>query len=164
MNSHYLHLLVNHFPIIGTFIALLVMVAGLLRKQVALQQTSLVIWVLLAALNFLVMKTGEEAEESLESQAGFSEQQLHIHEEAAETAHFLLIALGLSAGMTLALHKRAKIGQGLTLLTTAVSIAALLAAVQAGKEGGAIRHADVVGKTHAVQGPEKGIESGERED
>jgi hypothetical protein len=121
-------------------------------------------WVLLAALNFLVMKTGEEAEESIEERAGISEQQLHIHEEAAETAHFLLIALGLSAGISLMLQKRAKIGQGLSLLTTAVSIAALLAAVHAGKEGGAIRHADVLGQTQSVQGPEKEAESGERED
>lgn len=152
MNLHYLHLLLNHFPIIGTAIALLIMLVGLLKKNHTLQQTSLVMWLALALLNFAVMQSGEAAEEALEGQPGISEQLMHEHEEAGETAHFLLLALGACSGITILMRRRGKPTGRLTLATTSVSAIALWAAVQAGKEGGAIRHGDVLGTSqHRVE-------------
>lgn len=163
MDLHYLHLLLNHFPIIGTAIAIPIMLVGLMKKNHILQQTSLVMWLLLAVLNFAVMQTGEAAEEALEGQPGIQEQQLHEHEEAAETAHFLLLALGACSGITLLMKKRGNAAGRLTIATTLVSAIALWAAIQAGKEGGAIRHGDVMGIVHK-QGESSGnaeVEEGE---
>jgi uncharacterized membrane protein len=160
MNLHYLHLLLNHFPIIGTAIALLIMLVGLVKKNHTLQQTSLVIWLSLALLNFAVMRSGEAAEEALEGQPGISEQQMHEHEEAGETAHFLLLALGACSGITLLMKSRGNSAVRLTLATTLISAIALWAAVQAGKEGGSIRHGDVLGAAQH-QGESVGKAGGE---
>ncbi|MFM9008468.1 MAG: hypothetical protein ACKORE_07805 [Bacteroidota bacterium] len=164
MNLHYLHLLLNHFPIIGTAIAIPIMLVGLQQKNHTLQQTSLMMWVLLALLNFAVMQSGEAAEEALEAQPGINEQLLHEHEEAGETAHFLLLALGACSGITLLMKRKGNAAGRLTIATTLVSAIALWAAIQAGKAGGAIRHADVLGTTQEQGRSEGGVNGEETED
>jgi uncharacterized membrane protein len=85
MDLAHLHLLINHFPIVGTLIGSVIMLYALVKKEKVLQRTVLVLWVVLAAMSPLVMNTGEEAEHKVEEMAGISENFIHEHEEAMLT-------------------------------------------------------------------------------
>ncbi|TNE63550.1 MAG: hypothetical protein EP344_04405, partial [Bacteroidetes bacterium] len=85
MNAPHLHLLLNHFPIIGTLLGLGVMFFGFLRRSDDVKITALWIWLIMGILAIPVLLTGEPAEEAVEGLAGVSENFLHEHEEAGET-------------------------------------------------------------------------------
>ena len=79
MDLAHLHLLLNHFPIIGTMLGTVLLLYALIKKEGNLQRAVLVIWVLMAALTPIVMNTGEEAEEKVEVIAGIQEDAIKEH-------------------------------------------------------------------------------------
>jgi len=76
------------------------MAYALLRRDESRQRVVLVMWLSLAAMTPLVMKTGEEAEERVEKMAGMSGNMIHEHEESAELSLWLMIGLGIASLVT----------------------------------------------------------------
>jgi uncharacterized membrane protein len=101
MDSTHLHLILNHFPIIGTIIATGVMAYGFFTQSDATKKAALFTWVVMALVAIPVFLTGEPAEESVEGLAGVSEAIIEQHEEAAEIALWVMEALGLLSLATL---------------------------------------------------------------
>ena len=67
MNDAHLHLLVNHFPIIGTIFGLGILIAGIIFKNNAVKNVSYVIFIVTAIFALIAMSTGEGAEEIVET-------------------------------------------------------------------------------------------------
>jgi uncharacterized membrane protein len=63
MNDAHLHMVVNHFPIIGTIFGLGILIAGILLKNNAVKNTAYVLLIIAAVFGFASMSTGEGAEE-----------------------------------------------------------------------------------------------------
>ena len=143
MDFAHLHLLINHFPIVGTIIGTFIMLFALIKKERNLQRVVLVLWVVLAALTPLVMNTGEEAEHKVEEMAGISENSIHEHEEASEYAYWLMIGLGVISLAALSLHKMGSDILLATKISFVISLFAATAMVRTGYLGGLIRHVDV---------------------
>jgi uncharacterized membrane protein len=143
MDFAHLHLLINHFPIVGTIIGTFIMLFALIKKEKNLQRVVLVLWVVLAALTPLVMNTGEEAEHKVEEMAGISENSIHEHEEASEYAYWLMIGLGVISLAALSLHKMGSDILLATKISFVISLFAATAMVRTGYLGGLIRHVDV---------------------
>lgn len=155
MDLAYLHLVVNHFPIIGTLIGLVLMGVALFRKNILMQRSVLVMWIFLAMLSPLAMKTGEEAEEKIENRTDVSGYLIHEHEEAAETANVLMICLGLISLAALFFRNNTIYSGRLTMLSFILSVVVFIAMAKTGNEGGKIRHTEfsdtgksVSGETH----------------
>jgi uncharacterized membrane protein len=86
MNPAHLHLIINHFPLIGFVFALLIYVIGLILKNEHYIRSGLFIFIvsgLFAAPTYL---TGEPAEEIIHHSANFSERLVEQHEDAAQFA------------------------------------------------------------------------------
>ncbi|MCZ4408229.1 hypothetical protein O3Q51_05385 [Cryomorphaceae bacterium 1068] len=144
MNDAHLHLIVNHFPIVGLFIGTLVLIAGLLLKKTEVKLTAFGIYIFSAIASAMANKTGEEAEEILEEIAGISHSLIHTHEEYAETFLVLAMILGaLSLIGFIAEVKKLKFANFLTVLILLFAIAAGVSATYVGTSGGEIRHTEI---------------------
>jgi uncharacterized membrane protein len=144
MNDAHLHMVVNHFPIIGTIFGFGILVFGLIFKNKTLQNTSYVLFIVAAIFGALSMGTGEGAEELVEDMPNIGKQIIHEHEELAEKLALLLYVLGtLSlAGLYLNFknHTKAKL---LSFLILVIAAASLFLAQKVGTSGGEIRHTEI---------------------
>ena len=144
MNDAHLHLLVNHFPIIGTIFGLGILIAGIVFKNNAVKNTAFVVLIVSAVFGFASMSTGEGAEELVEDMPDIGKKIIHNHEELAEKFILVLYVTGafalLSLIATVKKHSKAKLFTWITLLLTIVT-AVLVKDV--GTSGGEIRHTEI---------------------
>ena len=103
MNDAHLHLVVNHFPIIGIIFGIGILIIGLIIKNQSIKNTAFVLFIIAAIFGFASMNTGEGAEEIAEKLPGVTEQLIETHEELAETFSLFLYTTGLLSLVTLVL-------------------------------------------------------------
>lgn len=164
MNPAYLHLVLNHLPVLGTWFGLLLLSAGFLCKSNDLKRASLVTFVLCALVAIPVFLTGEPAEATVDGLPGISEGLVEAHEATAKISLILVELLGLVALLCLVLlHRgtraasRVLLGAwGLALLTGGLF-------VYTAKLGGQIRHTEVrdPGSSGGVAASSSALDSGE---
>ncbi|MEN9928623.1 MAG: hypothetical protein RLZZ231_544, partial [Bacteroidota bacterium] len=94
MNEAHLHMVVNHFPIIGSIFGLGILVISLIIKNKSVQNVAYGLFILSALFGAISMATGEGAEEIAENLPDVTHQIIHEHEEMAEKLAILLYALG----------------------------------------------------------------------
>lgn len=143
MDTAHLHLLLNHVPILGSFFGMIILGYGLLRKNQSLISAGLVTFVITGLVAIPAFFTGEAAEEVVENIAGISESAIELHEEVAEVALWLTIAL---AGVSLVVFgvqyfKNSLKGLGIIPLILSVVVFSTMAYV--GYLGGQIRHTEL---------------------
>ena len=144
MNDAHLHMVVNHFPIIGTIFGFGILIVGLVLKNKTLINTSYVLFIVAGIFGAISMGTGEGAEELVEDMPNIGKQIIHEHEELAEKLALLLYILGgLSlAGLFLNFknHSKAKL---LSFLILVIATAGLFLVQKVGTSGGEIRHTEI---------------------
>ncbi len=144
MNDAHLHLIVNHFPIVGTAIGLLVLIVGYLIKNQQVKATSLGIFIFSALAAIAAYYTGEDAEEIVEKIPGISESLIHDHHEYAEQFFALLLILGGAALISLFLQiKKLGLAKYGYILVIILAISSLVSANYVGISGGEIRHTEI---------------------
>lgn len=138
-NQAHLHLLLNHFPIIGFFFAALLLGYGVWRDNDGYQRSGLVLLVVAGILGGLAFATGEGAEEVLEQYPSFSKELVHEHEEAGELA---IWAIGLTAVTAAAgLYFRGQ--QRITQAALALAVLSLVLIGRTNNLGGQISHPEI---------------------
>ena len=139
MTGAYLHLILNHIPLIALPVALVFLVFARRRHDDDLRRFALVVLALSALMVIPVYLSGESAEHLVEKLPGVLETDLHAHEEAAELSLVLSIvsaALGLatlalekywqkSALSTEKLHQRVQLLSSALIFVLLVNVAAL---------------------------------------
>lgn len=144
MNEAHIHLLLNHFPILGGLFGLVVLGAGMVRRQPLVQRIGLITLLVAAVLALPVQLTGEGAEELVEDRPGVSHALIHAHEEAAELAFWALELTGALALGTLLLLARPQPRTTLLLrLTLAGAVVSFGLLARAGLLGGQIMHPEI---------------------
>lgn len=155
-NAAHLHLLVNHFPIIGAFLAVPLLVLTLiLRKERGLLLASVFLLVVTAATGWASLWTGEKAEtmfdnnETKEWYEPFSEADVSEHSDRAEKSMYAAVPTALLGVAVLVMaHRRAadnplpRIWVGVLL---AGALATSLAMASVGNAGGVIMHREIRG-------------------
>jgi uncharacterized membrane protein len=145
INSAHLHLLLNHFPVIGTIIIILVVGYGLIRKNKEIIKTGLIVTVIIAVISIFSYTTGEGAEDLVEGLDGVNEEYIDEHEDAALYGLILIETLGAFALLGLVfLNKKEKyplwfISLYLLLLLTTIAAMANIANL-----GGKIHHPEII--------------------
>ena len=140
MNEAHLHMVVNHFPIIGLFFGIGILSFGILKKQTILINTAYVMFIICMIMAKATMMTGEGAEEIVE-ELGISHDIIHIHEEIAETFMKVLYGLGILAilGLIVNFKKQAKAAI-VSYIVLILAIGAAVLSKNVGTSGGEIRH------------------------
>lgn len=163
MNTTHFHLLLNHFPVIGTLIGSGLLLWGIIRKQDNLKSIAAVVLALMAVIAIPVYLTGEPAEDAVENLAGVSETMIGLHEDAATIAIWLMGITGLASLVALlfAVQKK-KITNTLFTIAFALSVICFAAMARTGYYGGQIRHSEIAGTNVSNQqnDAEKGNEGG----
>lgn len=163
MNTTHLHMLLNHFPVIGTLIGSGLLLWGIIRKQDNIKSIAAAVLALMAIIAIPVYLTGEPAEESVEKLAGVSESMIGLHEDAASIAIWLMGITGIVslAALFFAWQKR-KTANAVFMISFVLSALCFGAMARTGYYGGQIRHTEL--GTASVNGQqndnEKGSEQG----
>jgi uncharacterized membrane protein len=144
MNDAHLHLLVNHFPIIGTLFGLGILIAGMLLKNNSVKNTSFILFVVAAIFAAFSMGTGEGAEELVEYLPNIGKQIIHEHEEMAEKFAILMYVTGFLGLLSLYTSiKNHKLAKTFSLITLVLALLAAILAKSVGTTGGEIRHTEI---------------------
>lgn len=162
MNSVHLHLMIVHIPIILVPLGAILLAFALLRKSDQFLKFGSTLFVASALFATAAFLTGDSSEEVVEDLPGVSEAQLESHEESADAALALSLALGAlglaglaASRIPVAARAYLQIGMLLASLLTSGALA------YAAQEGGKIRHPEAFS---AVVGSDKGHEAEEDDD
>lgn len=140
----HLHLMLNHIPVVGAGVVLLVTLAGLLRRSRDVLLTAMALGALVAVSGPVVKETGEGAEEQVEEAPWFNHDLLEEHEERADKATIVLLLAGVTgaAGLFLARGGR-EVKPVVAYAYTAFLAAAVALMAWTALAGGAIRHDEI---------------------
>ncbi|MNX67820.1 hypothetical protein D3C86_989750 [compost metagenome] len=164
MNDAHLHMIVNHFPIIGTILALGILITGLILKNNSVKSTAYVLFIVAAIFGAFSMATGEGAEELVEDMPNIGKQIIHEHEELAEKLALLLYVLGAFSLLALFLNFKKNSKEKLvSFLIVGIATAGLFLIQKVGTSGGEIRHTEI--RANATATAPVGVEkAGEEHD
>jgi uncharacterized membrane protein len=150
MSIVHLHLILNHFPIVGAVLGVLLLGVAWLRRSDDLGKAAMGLFVLLGMLSVVVFLTGEPAEEAVEALPGISESLMERHEEAAVVATIGMSVAGVLSLVGLGLYRGRPLARWVTpaMLVVALGAAGLMG--YTASLGGMIRHTEI----HAVGRPD----------
>lgn len=152
MNDAHLHMVVNHFPIIGIILGFGVLIAGIIFKNDSVKNTAYCLFIVGAIFAFASMSTGEGAEEIAEKLPSVTDEIIHEHEEMAEKLALVLYVLGIVSIVGLFAnikkHSKAKLVSFIALIIAAVGI---FLGKQTGTTGGEVRHTEIRAASEATQ-------------
>ena len=143
MSSVHFHLLLNHFPVIGTLIAIALLAAAIVRRSNDIAKVSLGLLAALGAVSLLVFLTGEPAEEAVENLPGFSEAITERHEEFALAATIVLASVGAFALALLVFLRKREIPRWVTVGVFMLSLVGGGMMGYTAMLGGEVRHTEV---------------------
>lgn len=143
MSLTHLHLLLNHFPVIGTVIGLGLLSFAALRKNADLTKASLGLFAVLALISVVVYLTGEPAEEAVENLPGFSESIVERHEDFALFATIALSSAGAAALAVLALFRGRVVPRWIQVGSVIVAFIVTGAMGYTAMLGGEVRHTEI---------------------
>jgi uncharacterized membrane protein len=144
LNLSHLHLLLNHFPTIGTIVGLGLFFTGLIGKSSDLKRASLAVFLMIALIAIPTYATGNAAMQRLTGEPGVSEDLMEAHQAVALLALIIMEFTGLAAWFGLWQFRR--VGRFARWTIPAVLILSILTVGlmgQAANIGGEIRHPEI---------------------
>lgn len=161
MNVAQLHLILNHFPLVGFIAASVLLLYALWRRSAEARAIALVGIALSGLLILPVLVSGNASEEMVEHLPGVSEALIGRHEQAADTAGALaLVAGGVALLALIALRWAPRAARAALGATLVLAVAAMVGIGWAAHLGGTIRHPEIALAWNAAGG-EGGSEADE---
>lgn len=142
MNPAHWHLLVNHLPIIGGLMATLILLWGMLRRNVSVVNLSFYLFIACAVFSIAASTTGESAEHYLKGLNAVEETYLERHVGAADIANYGMITVGALSLLTL-IFERIRNVRAMPYIILILSVAVFILMSRAGKLGGEIMHKEI---------------------
>ena len=140
---HY-HLLLNHFPTVGTLVALGLFITALIGKKHDLIKVSLGIFLIIAIITLPVYMTGKSAEKLAKDQQGVSAVMIQAHQDAAFFAFIFMQLTGAVAWLGLWQYRRMSApGRGILPVVLVLSLITFAVMARAADMGGGIRHSEI---------------------
>jgi uncharacterized membrane protein len=144
MSLPHIHLLLNHFPVIGLIIALGLFLLSLAGKSDDLKRASLVIFIALALVSIPTYMSGNGAAEKIQKLPNISKAVLAAHNDAALVSLLCVELTGLLAWLALWQYRRFSHARpwslAAVLLLSAVTVYFMAVT---GNTGGEIRHTEI---------------------
>ena len=142
MNYSHVHIVLNHFPTIGTVLTLGLFFYALLRKNDELKVISFVAFMILGLLGIPTVITGFAAEGAIVNRADLG--MIELHKDAAVLAFAFLAMTGTFAWLGLWQARRfTHIPQWTTITVLVLSIISVGLMANTGTMGGEISHPEI---------------------
>lgn len=142
-DAHY-HLVVNHFPIIGTIFGVGILIAGMFFRNNSIKNVAYFIFIISAIFAFLSLKTGGQAAGAVKDMPGVTKERIHEHAEVAHNLGYVLYVLAILSivGLYTNIKNHSKAGL-FSFLILIFSLLAVFFAQHTGTSGGEIRHTEI---------------------
>src|ERR1022692_343576 len=151
MNLPHVHLLLNHFPIIGTLIALGLYLFALIGRSEDLKRASLVIFAGIALLSIPTYMSGNGAEEALRKLPAVSKNAIMAHNNAALVSLVFMELTGMFAWLGLWQSRRFLHARSWTVVAVLLlSVVTVYFMTVTGNTGGQIRHSEILSAQEAT--------------
>jgi formate hydrogenlyase subunit 3/multisubunit Na+/H+ antiporter MnhD subunit len=148
MSSAHLHILLNHFPVIGTALAAFVLFYGFFKRSDEIKKLSLILLVITSLVTIPVYLTGENAEGSVVSIEGVNEDFIEPHEDFAFKAFIASDIVGALALITLFIYRKPKhLPMGVAALFFVLMLALNGMMAWTAHLGGLINHTEIMGES-----------------
>jgi hypothetical protein len=145
MNLAHLHLLLNHWPIIGTFIATGLLLVALLARSEDLEEVTLALFALLGLVAIPAYLSGPLVQDVVRTEAGIAEALVESHQGAALLALVALLVTGSVAWVGLwQMRRRSRPAPSTLISVLLLSLLTVWLMGVAGNTGGAIRHPEIL--------------------
>jgi uncharacterized membrane protein len=144
INWAHVHLMINHFPVIGILGVIILLVYALIVKSEEVKRAGIGALVLLALITIPVYFTGKASVETVKNLPGVTETYTGRHEEVASLALVLVEALGLTAAIGLFFLRHSAVMPNrliAVILALALAVAGILGLTA--NLGGQIRHTEI---------------------
>lgn len=157
MDTTHIHLLLNHFPIIGTLIGSGLLLLGIIRKHDNMKNAASGVLIVMSLIAIPVYLTGEPAEESVEKLPGVLDSMIELHEDAAKIAIWLMGITGIIALAAVAVQRqKMQLAKHVYTFVFIFSLISFAAMARTGYYGGQIRHSEIRNGTAVNNQNEKG--------
>ncbi len=143
MNWAHIHLMINHFPVIGMIFAVLLLVYALMKKSEELTKAALGAFVLIALMTIPVYLTGEAAEDIVKKLSDVTETLIGRHEEAASVALTLMMVAGISSLAGLFLCRSRPLPKWFTFVILVLAFVTSSVMGLTANLGGQVRHTEI---------------------
>ena len=144
MNLAHLHLLLNHFPIIGTIVGLGLFLISLVGKDNDLKRAALIIFAFMALLSLPTFFSGHGAQGVIHELPAVSDALIDRHEGAAILALFFMEITGaLSLAGLWQSHKFSRPARWNVMAVLLFSLITVGLMARVGTTGGDIRHPEI---------------------
>lgn len=144
MNGAHWHLVLNHFPFIGGLIASLLLIGGYFFKSQSVKTSGLILILFTGLISIPVLNSGEEAEEVLAAIGQQNKDMIHPHEEAAESAFWVMEVAAVAALVSLVLLSKKRVqARPFIAITLVISLIATGLMMNVNNLGGKIRHTEI---------------------
>lgn len=154
MSAAHVHLVLVHFPIVGTIIGVAILTLGFITKKDSINAVALALFVAMALVTIPVFLSGHEAEHQVEKLPGVTRGYIHQHEEMAHKAIWVMGALGVLSALTLiAMWKDLSFKKPLLIAVCVGSLATAGVFIYLGYLGGQIRHTEIRSGTPPAEPP-----------
>ena len=151
-NAAHWHLVLNHFPVVGSFAALLLLGWAWIKNTDELKRVAMASLVVVALTAIPAFLTGEPSERHLKGLQGISSRWMSAHEAAAEIALWVSVGVGVLALAALIifrkLHSLPRWVVGVALLLC-LAVCGLMA--RTANYGGKIHHPEI--RTYSTPNP-----------
>ncbi|MFQ5457663.1 MAG: hypothetical protein ACE5FC_04310 [Myxococcota bacterium] len=141
-NDAYLHLLLNHFPIIGAFLATLLLLYALVMGKDPVIRAALLMAVLVSLLAIPANKTGHGAAKIVKQMPLVERHMVGEHEDRAKKAALAIWITGGFAALGLLAAGRGEVPKWAAAGTLALLIASSGLMAWTARAGGQIHHAE----------------------
>lgn len=151
LNFAHLHLLLNHFPVIGSILGIALFFASFFGKNEDLRRSSLIIFAFVALLTIPTFLSGFGAELSIQGKTGVSDALMTRHEGSAMLSLWFMLATGVFSlvGLWQARYKGRSPGWSIAAIFL-LSLLTVATMARTGNTGGDIRHPEVSANTNGT--------------
>ncbi|MEO6883342.1 MAG: hypothetical protein ABI199_04870 [Bacteroidia bacterium] len=148
MDPAHIHLLLNHFPIVGLLIVSSILAYGTFRKKQEVITISMYFLVIIALITIVVYLTGDGTAHIVKMLPGINKTDIHNHDEAADSLFWLVELTGILALAYIYVdYKKMKYTTFLIRATLLVSIISFIGMAYVGYLGGKIMHKEIDSNT-----------------
>ncbi len=149
LNFAHLHLLLNHFPIIGTMVALALFLVSFVGKNQDLRRASYIIFAGIALLTIPTFLSGFGAQLGIQGKPGVSDELVSRHEGSAMLSLWFMFATGAFSLVALwQSHHRERAANWTVAMVLFFSLFTVGLMARTGNTGGDIRHPEVYEMNH----------------
>jgi hypothetical protein len=151
MNLAHVHIVLNHVPSLGSIAGLLLLLAGIYKKDEAIKQFAYGVLVLISMAVLPTYVTGAEAQKIVEKSPTYSAGMVQLHQNAAMITLLCMTAAGMFAWLGIWEYRRHSRSGSLTTFATLIStMAAVGCVLLTASIGGKISHIEIRDASDAV--------------